>query len=159
MARCLPGARERRALRIPARPRRQDPQPAPERAPERRRARHAGGSQCSSPNPLGLHRRRDRARPTLQVHIAASALKLPEGFVLHSLRHTFLTRLGASGADAFSIKRIAGHSSVTISEKYIHPTPGRLDVYDSVLWTWLLAFPVPPRRFFDGLCQVDGENT
>jgi len=51
------------------------------------------------------------------------ALKLPEGFVLHSLRHTFLTRLGACGADAFSIKRIAGHSSVTISEKYIHPTP------------------------------------
>src|SRR5262249_5547952 len=87
------------------------------------------------------------------------ALKLPEGFVLHSLRHTFLTRLGASGADAFSIKRIAGHSSLTISEKYIHPTPGRLDAYDSVLWTWLLAFPVPPRRFFDGLCQVDGENT
>ena len=36
---------------------------------------------------------------------------------------TFLTRLGACGADAFSIKRIAGHSSVTISEKYIYPTP------------------------------------
>jgi integrase len=54
-------------------------------------------------------------------------LRLPEGFVLHSLRHTFLTRLGASGADAFSIKRIAGHSSVTISEKYIHPTPESLE--------------------------------
>jgi integrase len=51
------------------------------------------------------------------------ALKLPEGFVLHSLRHTFLTRLDACGADAFSITRIVGHSSVTISEKYIHPTP------------------------------------
>jgi integrase len=55
------------------------------------------------------------------------ALRLPAGFVLHSLRHTFLTRLGASGADAFSIKRIAGHSSVTISEKYIHPTPESLE--------------------------------
>jgi integrase len=55
------------------------------------------------------------------------ALGLPEGFVLHSLRHTFLTRLGASGADAFSIKRIAGHSSVAISEKYIHPTPESLE--------------------------------
>jgi site-specific recombinase XerD len=55
------------------------------------------------------------------------ALELPEDFVLHSLRHTFLTRLGASGADAFSIKPIAGHSSVTISEKYIHPTPESLE--------------------------------
>jgi integrase len=55
------------------------------------------------------------------------ALQLPEGFVLHSLRHTFLTRLGMSGADAFTIKRIAGHSSVTISEKYIHPTPESLE--------------------------------
>jgi len=50
-------------------------------------------------------------------------LKLPGGFVLHGCRHTFLTRLGACGADAFSIKRIAGHHSVTVSEKYIHPTP------------------------------------
>lgn len=33
-----------------------------------------------------------------------------------------LTRLGLSGADAYTIKRIAGHSSVTVSERYIHPT-------------------------------------
>ena len=26
-------------------------------------------------------------------------------------------------ADAFTIKKVAGHSSVTISERYIHPTP------------------------------------
>ena len=34
-----------------------------------------------------------------------------------------LTRLGESGADAFTIMRIAGHSSVTVSQRYIHPTP------------------------------------
>jgi len=34
---------------------------------------------------------------------------------------------GRFGADAFSIKRIAGHSSVIISEKYIHPTPESLE--------------------------------
>ena len=28
-----------------------------------------------------------------------------------------------AGADAFTIKKVAGHSSVTISERYIHPTP------------------------------------
>jgi integrase len=44
-------------------------------------------------------------------------------FVIHSLRHTMLTRLGESGADAFTIMRIAGHSSVTVSQKYVHPTP------------------------------------
>jgi integrase len=41
-------------------------------------------------------------------------LKLPQEFVLHSLRHTMLTRLGESGADAFTIMRIAGHSSITV---------------------------------------------
>ena len=49
-------------------------------------------------------------------------MKQPKEFVLHSLRHTFLTRLGEAGADAFTIKTVAGHSSVTISQKYIHPT-------------------------------------
>ena len=34
-----------------------------------------------------------------------------------------LTRLGESGADAFTIMRIAGHSSVTVSQRYVHPTP------------------------------------
>jgi integrase len=51
------------------------------------------------------------------------ALKLPKDFVIHSLRHTMLTRLGEAGADAFTIMRIAGHSSVTTSQRYVHPTP------------------------------------
>lgn len=34
-----------------------------------------------------------------------------------------LTRLGESGVDAFTIMRIAGHSSFTVSQRYIHPTP------------------------------------
>jgi len=52
-------------------------------------------------------------------------LQLPNDCVIHSLRHTFLTRFGEAGADAFTIKKGAGHSSVTISERYIHPTPER----------------------------------
>jgi len=52
-----------------------------------------------------------------------TALKLPKDFVVHSLRHTMLTRLGEAGADAFTIMRIAGHSSVTVSQRYVHPTP------------------------------------
>ena len=34
-----------------------------------------------------------------------------------------LTRLGGAGVDVFTIKRVAGHSSVTVSEKYVHPSP------------------------------------
>jgi hypothetical protein len=50
-------------------------------------------------------------------------MKTPsEDFVLHSLRHTMLTRFGETGADSFTIKKTAGHSSVTTSEKYIHPS-------------------------------------
>jgi integrase len=48
-------------------------------------------------------------------------------FVLHSLRHTMLTRLGEAGADAFTIMRIAGHSSVTVSQRYVHPTPEAIE--------------------------------
>jgi len=50
------------------------------------------------------------------------ALKLPKEFVIHSMRHTMLTRLGEAGADAFTIMRIAGHSSVTVSQRYVHPS-------------------------------------
>ena len=42
----------------------------------------------------------------------------PEDFVLHSLRHTCLTRLGDAGADAFTIMKLAGDSSVTVSQRY-----------------------------------------
>jgi len=38
-----------------------------------------------------------------------------------------LTRLGEAGADTFTIKRIAGHSSITVSERYVHRTPEGLE--------------------------------
>ena len=60
-------------------------------------------------------------------HSVRTTLKLSEDFVIHSLRHTMLTRLGEAGADAFTIMRIAGHNSVTISQWYVHPTPESLE--------------------------------
>jgi integrase len=54
-------------------------------------------------------------------------LKMPTEFVLHSLRHTYGTRLGEAGADAFTIMRLMGHSSVTVSQRYVHPTPEALE--------------------------------
>ena len=41
-------------------------------------------------------------------------------FVLYSLRHTFLTRLGESGCDAWTLAKIAGHSDIRISIRYVH---------------------------------------
>jgi site-specific recombinase XerD len=38
-----------------------------------------------------------------------------------------LTLLGESGADAFTIVRMAGHSSVTVSQRYVHPSPESLE--------------------------------
>ena len=44
-------------------------------------------------------------------------------FVLHSLSHTFGTRLGDAGADALTIMRLMGHSEVTVSHRCVHPSP------------------------------------
>ena len=49
-------------------------------------------------------------------------LGFPKDFVLHSLRHTFGTRLGETSADAFTIMKLMGHSNVTVSQKYVHPS-------------------------------------
>jgi integrase len=36
------------------------------------------------------------------------------------LRHTALTRLAKAGCHAFTLARIAGHSSLTITQRYCH---------------------------------------
>jgi len=60
-------------------------------------------------------------------------LGLPDACVLHSTRHTFCTRLGERGADAFAIQRLAGHSSILISQRYVHPSAGKLDAAIALL--------------------------
>ena len=62
-----------------------------------------------------------------QFRTLRDAMKLPDDCVVHSTRHTFCTRLGESGCDAFTIMRLAGHSSIVISQKYVHPTPALLE--------------------------------
>jgi integrase len=42
-------------------------------------------------------------------------------FEPYVMRHTALTRLGESGCDVFTLARIAGHSSITITQRYVHP--------------------------------------
>jgi len=75
----------------------------------------------------------DTGRPYLVTSIdhlhseLRDLLRLPKDFVIHSFRHTFGTRLGEAGADAFTIMRAMGHSSVTVSQKYVHPTPEAME--------------------------------
>ena len=42
-------------------------------------------------------------------------------FVPYILRHTALTNLAKKGADAHTLARIAGHSSIVITMRYVHP--------------------------------------
>src|SRR5437667_2196261 len=46
---------------------------------------------------------------------------LAQSFQVRKTRTQILTRLGESGADAFTIQKIAGHSSAVISQRYAHP--------------------------------------
>jgi integrase len=59
---------------------------------------------------------------TVAEQAAKNNLKSVRPFVLYSLRHTFLTRLGESGCDVWTLARIAGHSSISISSRYVHPS-------------------------------------
>lgn len=72
-------------------------------------------------------RKLTRSWASEQFRAMRDALELPWDCVLHSCRHTFCTRLGERGADAFTIMKLAGHSSITISQRYVHPTPERLE--------------------------------
>jgi len=58
----------------------------------------------------------------LQEEATKNSDRPPRPFVLYSLRHTFLTRLGESGCDAWTLARIAGHSNVSMSSRYVHPS-------------------------------------
>jgi len=57
----------------------------------------------------------------LQHRKVLKAAKL-RPFVVYSIRHTFLTRLGESGCDVWTLARIAGHSNISISQRYVHPS-------------------------------------
>jgi len=63
--------------------------------------------------------------PSEQFRAVRDAMGLPADACIHSCRHTFLTRLGASGCDVWSLMKLAGHSSVVQSQKYVHPSSDR----------------------------------
>jgi integrase len=76
---------------------------------------------------IGGRRKMTRYWPTEQFKQIRQKLGLPDTCVIHSLRHSFCSALGNSGAGAFEIQRLAGHSSVAISQRYVHSTQERLE--------------------------------
>ena len=62
-----------------------------------------------------------------RMHLDTLATSKVKHFVLHSIRHTFLTRLGASGCDAWTLAKIAGHSNIRVSAHYVHPQESALE--------------------------------
>lgn len=55
-------------------------------------------------------------------HTKALDVSGVKAFVPYTLRRTALTRLGAAAhGDVFALARIAGHSSIAITQRYIHP--------------------------------------
>jgi len=65
----------------------------------------------------------DKHNKLFHVHLGAAGCPTI-GF--HSLRHTGITLLLDAGVPPHSVKAIAGHSSIAVTERYIHLIPGRL---------------------------------
>jgi integrase len=69
-----------------------------------------------------LRKQHTKAFEMIAEEAAKNNQKPVRPFVLYSLRHTFLTRLGESGCDVWTLARIAGHSQIGISSRYVHPS-------------------------------------
>jgi hypothetical protein len=54
---------------------------------------------------------------------------------LHILRHTFCSRLAMRGAPAKAIQELAGHESLTTTQRYMHLSPAAKDAAISLLDT------------------------
>jgi len=55
-----------------------------------------------------------------EPHLDAVKLSGVRPFVLYSLRHSFLTRLGPSGRSPRTLAKIAGHSDINMSRPRVH---------------------------------------
>lgn len=64
----------------------------------------------------------------------AQAAGLPGS--LHWLRHTFCTALVQSGVSLYDVRMLAGHSSITVTEKYAHHAPGHGTQAVKLLGKW-----------------------
>jgi integrase len=63
-----------------------------------------------------------RALATIESEAKKQGKETPvKAFPPYTMRHTALTRMGDAGIDVFTLMRIAGHSSITMTQRYCHP--------------------------------------
>jgi len=71
--------------------------------------------------------RRDPNKPLTTIHKAhLDALKISKikpTFRLYDLRHTFGSRSAMAGMDLATLKELMGHSNISTTMRYVHPTP------------------------------------
>jgi integrase len=48
---------------------------------------------------------------------------LKAAFRLYDFRHTFGSRSAMAGVDLPTLKELIGHSTITMTMRYVHPTP------------------------------------
>lgn len=54
---------------------------------------------------------------------ARAAAKLDKDVIVHSLRHTYISRLIMAGADARTMQELAGHKTIGMTTRYAHLGP------------------------------------
>ncbi len=55
-----------------------------------------------------------------------SGVQLPQGQCAHILRHTFASHFMMNGGDILTLKRVLGHSSISMTMRYAHLSPDHL---------------------------------
>lgn len=107
---------------------------------------------------LGKDRLVDAHPDTLSDWFAEDATEAKLPGTLHWLRHTFCTALVQSGVSLYDVQKLAGHSSVTVTEQYAHHAPGHGQKAVSALSSWHKK-GTPARTKRDKLLKFKGPRS
>jgi site-specific recombinase XerD len=66
-------------------------------------------------------------RQMVQYRVKRAARRANVRDGVHVLRHTFCSHLAMYGAPARAIQELAGHSELTMTQRYMHLSPAALD--------------------------------